>query len=59
MKTLTPRVPASSEQPHDALGRTVSGGDRHLDGDAELFQHVDRALHDRRVVLRTHQNQNL
>ena len=47
------------QQPHDALRRAVRRGDGHLDGDAELLQHIDSALHDRGIVLGTHENENL
>ena len=47
-----------ADQPHDALGRAVRGRHRHLARDPELAQHVDGALHHRRVGIRAHQNQN-
>ena len=58
MKTLTPRPGASRDEPHHALGRAVRGRDGHLARDSELAQDIDGRLHDRRIGVRTHQDQN-
>ena len=58
MNTLTPRR-GFAHQPHHALRRSVRRRDRHLAGEAELLQHIDRALHHRRIRIGTHQYQNV
>ena len=47
-----------AHEAHHALRRSVRGRDGHLARNLELAQHVDGRLHDRRVGIRAHQNQD-
>ena len=47
-----------AHEPHHALGRAVRRRHRHLARNLELAQHVDGRLHDRRIGIGAHQDQN-
>ena len=58
-KQLDATIGRLSNEPHHALGGSMGGGNGHLGRNAKFVQRVNRRLHDRRVRIGTHQNQNV